>query len=73
MKLKNETYDRLKWISMIALPALSAFYAALAIFWGLPKGVEVSGSLGASGVFVGALLGRSTAAYEADPDSEYNK
>jgi hypothetical protein len=71
MKLKNEVYDILKWVVTILLPATSAFYAALAIFWGLPKGVEVSGSLGALAVFLGALINRSTRKYNKEkPDPE---
>ena len=30
MKLNNKVYDVMKWIVMIVLPALSAFYVALA-------------------------------------------
>lgn len=73
MKLKNEVYDHIKWVVTILLPALSAFYAALAVLWGFPAGVEVSGSLGALAAFLGALINRSTKNYEADADSEFNR
>ena len=36
MKLNNKVYDVMKWIVMIVLPALSAFYVALAPVWGWP-------------------------------------
>lgn len=68
MKLKNEVYDALKWVTTILLPALGALYAALAVFWGFPKGVEVSGSLGAVAAFLGALINRSSKVYNKIPN-----
>lgn len=68
VNLKNEVYDVVKWVVTILLPALSAFYAALAVLWGLPAGVEVSGSLGALAVLLGALMNRSTKSYNEKTD-----
>ena len=31
MKLNNKTYDIIKWVVMIVLPALSALYVGLAV------------------------------------------
>ena len=36
MKLKNKTYDVLKWIALYLLPALGTLYFALSGIWGLP-------------------------------------
>ena len=47
MTLKNETYDKLKWIAQIALPAAATLYAALAGIWGLPHGTEITGTISA--------------------------
>lgn len=43
MMLKNKTYDLLKWVALILLPALGALYFGLASIWGLPYGEEEIG------------------------------
>lgn len=59
----NKTYDLLKWIAMIALPALGALYFGLAKIWGFPFGEEVVGSITIIDTFLGKLLGISTKNY----------
>lgn len=66
MKLSNETYDVLKWIAQIFLPALGTLYFALASIWGLPFGEQVVGTITAIDAFLGALLQISTDAYNKD-------
>ena len=63
MTLTNKAYDILKWIAQILLPALATLYFAIASVWGLPYGEQVVGTISAVDVFLGALLGISTAAY----------
>lgn len=63
MTMTNKTYDILKWIAQILLPALAALYAALASIWGFPFGEEVVGTISAVDVFLGALLQVSTSNY----------
>lgn len=63
MTLTNKTYDILKWIAQILLPALATLYFAIASVWGLPYSEQVVGTISAVDVFLGALLGISTAAY----------
>lgn len=63
MKLSNKLYDDLKWIAQILLPALATLYFALSKIWGLPYGEEIVGTISAIDVFLGALLGISTAKY----------
>ena len=65
MGLSNKTYDVLKWIAMIALPALGTLYFALAGIWGLPYGEQVVGTITALDTCLGALLGISSASYKA--------
>lgn len=65
MELSNKTYDVLKWIAMIALPALGTLYFALAGIWGLPYGEQVVGTITALDTCLGALLGISSASYKA--------
>lgn len=56
MKMKNETYDILKYIAQIGLPAVGTLYFALATIWGLPYGEQIVGTITAVDAFLGALL-----------------
>lgn len=62
--MKNKTYDILKYIAQIVLPALGTLYFALAQIWGLPYGEEIVGTITAIDAFLGAILGISSAAYK---------
>lgn len=61
--LNDKTYNVLKWIAMILLPALGTLYFTLAGIWGLPYGEEVVGTITALDTCLGVLLGVSTAKY----------
>ena len=63
MKLNNKVYDAMKWIVMIVLPAISALYVGLGSIWSWPYIEQVAGSISCVTVFLGALLGISTAQY----------
>lgn len=54
--MNNRTYDILKYIAQIALPAVGTLYFALASIWGLPYGEQVIGTITAVDTFLGALL-----------------
>lgn len=64
MALKNSTYDVLKYITQIVIPAIATLYFALAKIWGFPYAAEIVGTLTAIDAFLGALLGISTAQYK---------
>jgi hypothetical protein len=66
MKLSNDTYDLLKWIAQILLPALGTLYFALANIWGLPYGEQIVGTITAIDAFLGVLLGISKSMYLSD-------
>ena len=68
MKLQfdNRVYDILKWLCLIALPAASVLYSALAGVWGWAYAQEVATTINAVVAFVGALIGISTANYKKD-------
>ena len=74
MKLKNSTYDLLKYIAQIVLPAIATLYFALAQIWGLPYGEQIVGTITAIDAFLGALLGISTKFYykEEEKHEEIN-
>ena len=63
MKLKNEVYDVLKWLALIALNAIGVLYKTLATIWGWPFGEEILTTCSALALFIGTLLGISTAEY----------
>lgn len=63
MVLSSKTYEVLKWIAQIVLPALGTLYFALATIWGLPYGEQVVGTITAVDAFLGTLLGLSTVNY----------
>lgn len=63
MKLSNKTYDVLKWIAQVVLPAVGTLYAALSGIWGFPYGEEIVGTILAVDTFLGVILGISTAKY----------
>lgn len=61
--MSNKTYNVLKWVAMIVLPAIATLYLALSGIWGFPYGEEIVGTITAIDTFLGALLGISTAQY----------
>ena len=66
MHMSNDTYDFLKWLAQIALPALGTLYFALAAIWGFPFGEEIVGTITAIDAFLGAILQISSDNYEGD-------
>lgn len=64
--LKNRTYDILKWVALIALPALQIFWLTIGKVWNINYTVEIGATIGAVALFLGALLGVSTDNYRAD-------
>lgn len=61
--IPSTAYDILKWVGLIALPALAVFASTVGQAWGLDAGTlnAVVATLNAAGVLVGALLGISQA------------
>lgn len=66
MIFDNKTYDLLKWIALIVLPALGTLYFTLSIIWGIPYATEVVGTVTAVDTFIGALIGISTSQYNKE-------
>lgn len=61
--MSNRTYDHLKFIAQIVLPALGTLYFALAGIWGLPYGEQIVGTITAVDTFLGAVLKFSSDRY----------
>ena len=66
MKLSNMTYDVLKWVVTIALPALATLISAMGLIWGWEWTTPVVATLVALTTFLGALIGISTKNYNQD-------
>jgi len=64
--MTNKTYDILKYIAQIVLPAIGTLYFALSTIWGFPYGEQIVGTVTAVDTFLGVLLGVSTASYNAE-------
>ena len=66
MKLNDKVYDVLKWVVLVALPALGTFYATISMIWGFPFSEEIPATILAVEFLLGALLGISTLQYNKD-------
>jgi hypothetical protein len=66
MKLSNETYDVLKKVALIFLPALATLWLTVGKIWGLPYTTEIGATVTAVSVFLGACLEVSSKNYYAE-------
>lgn len=62
--MSNETYDRLKFIAQILLPALGTLYFALAGVWGLPSAEQVVAIVIIADTFLGVFLHLGSKRYQ---------
>ena len=54
--MSNKTYDILKNIALIVLPAFATFVLTVAQIWNLPYGKEIAATITAIDVFLGAVI-----------------
>lgn len=66
MKISNKTYDILKWLCLIFLPAASTLYWTLSSIWGWPYAEQVTGTIAAVTTFIGVIIGISTKTYYSE-------
>lgn len=74
MKLSNKVYDVLKYVALIVLPAVAVLWSTLGKIWGWPLVTEITSSICAVDVFLGALLQISSNKYaqqQEPPDENY--
>lgn len=64
--MKNKTYDILKFIAQILLPALATLWVAISTIWDLPLGKEIEGTITALVVFIDTILGLTLAKASSD-------
>ena len=59
--LPDKAYGILKWVGLIACPALAVFIQAVGPAWGMPCAEQIVLTLNSLGVLIGALIGISQA------------
>lgn len=62
--MSNKTYDILKWIATVGLPALTALWLTIGHIWSLPYVEPIGATLAAITTFACALLGISSIQYQ---------
>ena len=67
--MSNKTYDILKYVAQIIIPATGTLYFAIASIWGLPYGEQIVGTLTAVDAFLGAVLQISSDQYHKGGDA----
>ncbi|MBQ1792487.1 MAG: phage holin [Oscillospiraceae bacterium] len=74
MKMSDKTYDVLKWIQRLLLPALATLYLALGSIWKdiiyLPYPEQVAATITAIDTFLGVILGISSANYYKEQEAQ---
>lgn len=64
LKMSDKTYDTLKWIAIILLPAIGTLYFTLSGIWGFPYAEQIVGTITAVDTFLGVILGISNMQYK---------
>lgn len=69
--LDNKWYDILKWVAIVALPALSTFIVVISKIWGwADTGSMIAQTITAVALLIGSLLGISSHLYRGMNDDE---
>lgn len=69
--LNDKWYDILKWIAIVALPALSTFIVVISKIWGWPDmGSMIAQTVTAVALLIGSLLGISSHLYKGAANDE---
>lgn len=63
MKLSDNIYNVLKWIGLIACPAIATFIGVIAPVWNISNADAIVTTINAVGVLIGALIGVSSYTY----------
>ena len=67
----NKTYDILKWISTVVLPALATLVLAIGQIWNVTAWtVPIGATIAAVATFMGAVLGISSIQYAKQLENE---
>lgn len=69
MQMSNKVFDVLKWVAMLALPALATLISTLGQIWGLPYAPQIADTVVAVNAALAMILGISTINYKAGGDA----
>lgn len=69
--LNDKWYDILKWVAIVALPALSTFIVVISKIWGwADMGSMIAQTVTAVALLIGSLLGISSHLYRGNNDDK---
>ncbi len=71
-KMSNKVYNILKYISVIVIPAIVLFINTLGQIWDWEHTTEITASISALGVFIGALIQVSSSKYAKKIENLYS-
>ena len=71
--MTNKTYDFLKWVAQIFIPAATTLFFAIAESWQLPYKAEIIGTASAVDAFLGAILQIASNSYYKEQLNELEK
>ncbi len=57
--IPNKVYDIIKWVGLIACPAIATFIGVVGPVWGMPHVDAIVTTVNAIGLLIGALIGAS--------------
>jgi len=72
MKLKNETYDLLKWVAIYFIPGLTTLIGVIGIALQWPHTAVATTICGAFGSFIATCIGMSVKEYEKAKAEQYD-
>ena len=68
--INDNLYHVLKWLGLIACPAIATFIGSAFPAWGIPNADAIVLTLNATGVLIGALIGVSAATSKQVPEGD---
>lgn len=66
MKMNNKTYDVMKWVVMLALPALATLLTSLGAIWDIALAPQLADTVVAINAALAMCLGISTINYHKE-------
>lgn len=73
MKLSNRTYDIIKWVALVVIPASATLVLTVGKIWMLPYYDNIAATITAFGLFLAAIIGVSASQYNNMLNSEHNE
>lgn len=71
--MSNQTYDLLKNIALIIIPALVVLWNTIGETWNIPYTSQITTTISAIGVFLGAIIKISAYYYNKDKEETKNE